>query len=381
MIQQNKVPKYVQKIISVFEVDIHEIDMQSFLMDIRDIEDKKEYAIDYISKLSKLDISEMEVRKQQLKSSFRAYKQTQQDIKEKEIRDDEKKLIESWRNSVPSDVVINDKIAVINDYIEMASKQIVNGVLILGAGGLGKTFLVINKLLSLKAKYIYHNNKLTKVELYKLLYEYRDNSIIVLDNCGFPDDEYIKILDSALEGVPYEKGKQRIVGYRSSAKQLADYPNQFIFNSSIIMLDNKLNYNDDRISALLTKVIFKEYSLTYKEMIKIMQEVVLKDYYKFKISLQDRQECLKLIIENTTPFTLNFSLRLLERMYEFYFYNKERAKILFLNELKIDEKMEFIYKMIELKVPISEQIERYKEQFGLSRASYFNKKTEVLNLI
>ena len=382
MLNELKVPKYIQKLVKIFECDVMEIDMVSFLQDLKDREDKKEYAIEFLYPYNKIkDLNNaLLIKENLLGNSLNKEKKLKEELKEKEVRELETKQIESWNSAAPSEIIVNDKINLINDYVDMCSTRLLNGFFLLGAGGIGKTFIVWNRLLKNNVKKVYCNNKLTKVELYRLLYDYREGHVIVLDNAfDAKNEEFIKILDSALEGLPKKEGtkdiKVRIVSYRSSASQLIDIPKEFIFESTIIILDNKVNIRDERISALLTKIPLKEYDLSYDEQILIMEKISEKPYWKFNITREKRKYAIELIKKNTNPFILNFSLRLLEQVYAFVFYDKDKAEKLLIDELKEDEELSFIYK--NLGKSTKEQGSLYIEEFGKGRSTFFMRKKEI----
>ena len=363
--------KLIEKAIKVFEVDIHDIDLKVLMANLVDRDD--DFLIDEIAGHSGIQAIDKSLKVQQLKGMTKY-------LKEKEIKE-EKELIESWKKEGVNPIELNEKTNLINSYVDMVAKKLIYGSFIYGLGGTGKTSIVMSKLLSLNINAVYLNCKITPLELYIFLYQNKDKDVIVMDNClDINNDTAVKIIDSALEVVPYGTDYKRIISYHSSAKQLKDYPAYFEMDSGIIIIDNRIKANDERVSALLTKIPVIEHKLTYKEIIAMLEEFIKKQFYKFDVSEDERKYALSIIKENTSPFTINLSLRILKEVYAFVKYNREKAVHLLKSSLKTEEEYEFIYQMIKEKISTEQQIEKWKEKYPekKSRATYFLYKKKLM---
>lgn len=130
-------------------------------------------------------------------------------------------------------------------------RQLITGVvengapralIIAGGGGVGKSYNVQDILDPFKEQgrnITYESGKVTPIQLYKLLWKYRnEDDIIVLDDTGaiFASEESVELLKAALD-----TKAERWISWRSEAGSLAaeNVDPKFLYNGTMIFLTNK----------------------------------------------------------------------------------------------------------------------------------------------
>lgn len=131
----------------------------------------------------------------------------------------------------------------------------VRSLIISGAAGIGKTYTMLKILETLssqegsKVRFKKVSGYMTTPELYRLLFEYRhDTDVIMLDDADnvFYDDDSLNLLKAALDTIP-----QRILSYRvknlnmtvdaedmSEDETESDVPNEFEFKGCMVFVTN-----------------------------------------------------------------------------------------------------------------------------------------------
>ena len=135
-------------------------------------------------------------------------------------------------------------------------------------GGLGKTRTITRTLEEEGVDYALQNSHCTPLSLFSLLFQYRDDAVIVFDDVDsmFSSMAHLGLLRSALWGSP------RIVTYGSS--QLPrDLPPRFETTARFIFAANVIPKKNDAFGAMLSRCDIYELSATNSEVIDLMRSV------------------------------------------------------------------------------------------------------------
>ena len=313
-------------------------------------------------------------------AEFKAHEEALRDKKELELRREEKKVYEQILKGEIKGADLNGRFSFIKENIKMVARGFLNGLVLLGEAGIGKTHLVLKTLQeeNLKDKTTYFSGKITPIMLYKFLYENSDK-IIILDDIYLTDD-----IIPLLQNATWEANGKRTLFYSSfvSVRFLEKWniPNCFEFTGRLIILTNisKIK-NDEAYKSLLTRVPFFEVNLSFEEKKAHLSSVAEATHND--LTLEERKAVLTELFKLITPATKNISLRLLLMSYKYYLFaerNLSRMSELIKEIVITDEEAEMILKQIQEEKHISECLEEWYTEFGKSRASYFRKKKELL---
>jgi len=166
----------------------------------------------------------------------------------------------------------------LRDLIQVVAQGYEHALIVVSKGGLGKTYVTLKELGRNGNDFVYYNTYTTPLELYEFLYANANDKLIVLDDVEgiLTDRKSISILKSALWGI---NGK-RIISYFSNTPMLKA-PQQFMFNSRIIMLFNQFPLNGrfkPIMEALKTRCLYYEINFGYFTKLKILFEIAKLPY-------------------------------------------------------------------------------------------------------
>ena len=141
--------------------------------------------------------------------------------------------------------------------------QGINGMIISGAAGIGKSQLVIDvfdaAVYQDPNRYSYKivkGNITSAFQLYQLLYENKESgNVLVLDDCDnvLHDITCLNLLKAALE----TGSNRRVITYRSRAIEQSAVPEEFEFEGSVVFISNQnfqkiIDKNDSKLSQHFT---------------------------------------------------------------------------------------------------------------------------------
>jgi hypothetical protein len=258
------------------------------------------------------------------------------------------------------------------DYIKfLISSNDAHSLLLHSKTGLGKTYTTIKTLKKLNVEYAYTNGVITTVALYKMLYE-NNNKVIIIDDVEtiFQDDRTVNLLKAAL----WDVDGIRQVTYKTSSKTLEGYPEQFEFTGKIIILANDIiGKNNLSFQALLSRCIKYEIQYSYNEIKEIAKDIV-----KNKTLTTDIKNKVVDVIDNSITPQHFFNFRLLDRLISFLKYDINKGENLFFNSIDKDEDLDMFLNIINNNKSVTEQINKYIEQTGKSRMTFFRKKKKLI---
>lgn len=203
---------------------------------------------------------------------------------------------------------INERFQFLEDYVDMAASRDRKSVVIVGEGGLGKSYTVFkqlkkNKLTDLQdmevgASVDESNSRKTFVVikgystakgLFRTLYENR-NRLVVFDDCDsiMKDDVAANILKAALDS--YDR---RIVSWNAESFGESDLPKSFEFTGSVIFISNMSMHRIPQ--ALISRAAPVDVSMTRPEIITRMREIVKQGEFMADDSMDIKVEALDFI--------------------------------------------------------------------------------------
>jgi hypothetical protein len=184
------------------------------------------------------------------------------------------KLLNGTDNDVQVD--INKRFEIMAKLVRIVSMKSIPGMIIVGTGGLGKTYTVmqtIHELGMLEGEhYIHiHGAKLTTTTFYTTLYENSDKLIIFDDSDSvLNSDDNINMLKSALDSGT----GPRTVTYLSPAISNMGMDTSFEFKGQIIFISNKAITDFDQ--PLISRSVAVDVSMTRDEVFERMLGIINK---------------------------------------------------------------------------------------------------------
>lgn len=169
---------------------------------------------------------------------------------------------------------INKRFEIMAKLVRIVSMKMVPGMIIVGTGGLGKTYTVMKTLEGLgmleHEDFIHiHGAKLTTTAFYTLLYEHRDKLIIFDDSDSVLDSgDNINMLKSALDS---GTGPRKVT-YLSPAITNLGMDSSFEFTGQIIFISNRRMVDFDQ--PLISRSLPVDVSMTRPEVFERMHAIV-----------------------------------------------------------------------------------------------------------
>lgn len=285
------------------------------------------------------------------------------DITEREEResfkslplDKSKKLAKLFRNA--------------DEWIKLTALKHNYGLILVGKGGMGKSYRVFQVLKGLGFEKDTHYELLsgysTPLEFYNYLYKNKDKLIVLDDLNGlFEDTKAISLLKSALWGTA---GK-RFISYQTTSEKLR-VPNKFVFEGSIIFICNEIP-NNKEIESLLTRCVVINFDFTRKQILEILHEIASQGYGSLS-----REECLEVfefIKDNTDLSTTNLNIRTLVKALKLREASPRKWRTLIIDLFNDDETIRQLLDIIRQYSTAKERIKAFQELTGKSRATYYN---------
>jgi len=250
-----------------------------------------------------------------------------------------------------------------------------DGMLIYGSGGLGKTFLTINEVKKrLKPEeWEYSNGYVTPLALYKFLYDHKDKKVVVLDDLEgiFNNPKSLTLLKGAL----WEADRQRLVQYKTTAKEISDYPEAFIIHSKIIILCNQIpKQKDITTAAFISRTISYELNFTYQEKISICEEMLAKNA---ALTKEQKERITKILKEQTSEATEDLNFRTLKKLSAFVTASNGNAEKLFAATTNEDLTVKSFLEAEAIGGSVDEQVSNFNKLTSKSRATFFRIKNKL----
>ena len=224
---------------------------------------------------------------------------------------------------------VNERFQFLEDYVDMVADRDMKSVIVVGEGGLGKSYTVMRRLskkglseLSVHAEgyevgatldqsksrttYVVVKGYSTPKGLFRTLYENR-NRLIVFDDCDsvLDNDTSANLLKAALDS--YDK---RIVTWNAESFGESELPKSFEFTGAIIFISNMAMHKVPQ--AVISRSAPADVSMTRAEVIERMRQIVRSPEFMDEVDLSLKLEAVDFIgrhIQN--PQIKTFNLRTL----------------------------------------------------------------------
>jgi hypothetical protein len=166
---------------------------------------------------------------------------------------------------------INQRFGFFNDLTTMVVTGITPSLIVLGEGGLGKSYSVTQTIKSNDLEdmdYVFFKGYSTARGLYNTLFD-NNGKLIIFDDCDsvLDDKVAVNILKSALDS--YEK---RTISWMSKLNKNDEYPQHFDFTGRIIFISNKAKEKIDE--AILTRSLTVDLTMTPDDKITRMNAIL-----------------------------------------------------------------------------------------------------------
>lgn len=195
---------------------------------------------------------------------------------------------------------INKRFGFLGDLAKMVIMGVSPSLLVLGEGGLGKSYSIKNALVDCgmeEHEYVFFKGYSTARGLYNSLYD-NNGKVIVFDDCDsvLEDKVAINILKSALDS--YD---EREITWLSKMNKSEEYPNKFKFNGRIIFISNKKKSSLDQ--AVLSRSLVVDLSMSADDKIERMRHILVAILPEYSIGV--KQQALDFLEEVKNKAELN----------------------------------------------------------------------------
>jgi len=238
-----------------------------------------------------------------------------------EITDESGHTVAGDVQTVEKEFPINERFAIMEDYVDMVAHRRLASTLVTGEGGLGKTHTVMKSLrasglqdiskMEIGAKfggakgYIVVKGYSTPKGLYRTLYENR-NQIIIFDDCDnvLKDPTAVNILKAALDS--YD---ERVVTWNAEGwGGDEDLPKRFNFEGGVIFISNMPKSKIPQ--AIRSRAMCADVGMTRDEIVERMRAIVISPEFMPEFEMSHKLEALEFVAENAyNPMVQELNLR------------------------------------------------------------------------
>lgn len=279
----------------------------------------------------------------------------------------------------------------VKNAVRMVARGRYFGLVVVGPGGLGKSYSVEQGLREGGYPFVVVNGHMTALALYQRLYKHRDRGapLLVLEDIEhiFSSPPVLGLLRAATWGPRVEAGwRVRHVCWDSTSARLEELglPRQFEFNSGLIMVGNTIPKNGV-FEAFLSRVAYLEVTATAEEVFTLMRSIV-RGGWKFcepeskRVVELGEDACLEVVtFFEQTQVT---DLRIFERaLIAFVTHGRESPAWRRLIEAELQSRKRWqrqeaiVGEILNRKgLTTAEQLKLYEERTGKSRATFFRVK-------
>jgi hypothetical protein len=270
----------------------------------------------------------------------------------------------------------------IRSMVQGVVTQYHTGVFLWGEGGTSKSFTVISHLQKLRAKYVYHNSRLTARGLVEALEAAPDDIHLIEDaETLFEDKKAPGVMRSALWSQSQKRPIERPVTWTALKTRIT-----FVFTGGLIVISNA-NFAETipEIRALKTRINVVHTNISNEEIFAKMKQICL-DGYIFGDDALVPSECWEVaqfIISETSQMERPLDLRLLINGFRDYMQDKTGNSLLHWQDLlrgRMQEKVviavkrrserkmgeaELAAKIYAKKIPYPQKIAEWERRSGL----------------
>jgi hypothetical protein len=281
---------------------------------------------------------------------------------------------------------LRGKLTHVRDAVRGVAKDFHTGLLLWGEGGTGKSYTVLEELQKLKAKYVYHNARITGRGLVDALERAPTDVHLIEDAETLMDDKKAwGVLRSALWSQSKEKPPEREITWTAFKTTI-----RFTFTGGIIVISNS-NLSDSKpeIRALKGRVRNLGLDISNNE-IQAMMKTICREGYRYGEDYLTPDECWEVgqfIIDKLGALHRSLDLRLLVNGFRDYLQWKtghavnhwhvllegrmqERVVYRGRAEQKAEESRVAL-EIHKMNTPSVKKVKLWKERTGLGQAAYY----------
>lgn len=365
----DKIAKWVKEIL---KDDYDKFDLESEVDPKLSVEENKSILLEKFNEMGySTEITRQQVKNEEQLQEREVIKEIQE-VEEQAEKEFQKSLSQIKENK---NSIVDKAFETLTEFTRMVINGYVNGLIVEGETGIGKSHHILKELKPIKKKFAYCGGYTTPLELYHFLYNNRDKIIFFDDTKNiFNTTIGLELLKSCM----FSATGTRIVRYSTTSNKLK-VPNQFIFTGGLIVSVNELdNKGSEDIKAILDRVLYHELRFNYYERLQILAELVKLPYKDLKA--QERDYIFDFIKQNTSIATTNINFRLLFKLYGMYLYDKDKFEFLAKQVISRDIEKELVIQVLKDSNSVKEAQVKWCEETGKSRATFWRIKKKVVSM-
>jgi len=267
----------------------------------------------------------------------------------------------------------------LKELIKIVVKQDLNGMIIYGEAGLGKTYVCLKTLgelgLRVGEDFGYVSGHITPIELHNHLYRFRNKISVIDDVEGILNDpKVLSILKSAL----WSSFDKRYVSWNSQTHFL-NAPKEFEFRGKVFLLMNRIPPRNEVLNSLLSRVLTYNLKFDHRTRLEVMYEISK----LFNLDL----EVVDYLRSRYTPAFENFNFRTLLQLNAVRRYYDQNPPSNGVDWKTITDELiaqntnpitNEVWRLINSDKPVAEQVREFENITGYSRRTFFRLKTRLL---
>jgi hypothetical protein len=256
----------------------------------------------------------------------------------------------------------------VKEFVRMVVGGHSDALVLLSDGGLGKSYTVLQTLKEEGLKegedFVLITTFATPLELYNMLFNYREGKILVLDDLEgiLTDRKSVSILKSAL----WSANNKRTIHYHSTTSKMTA-PSEFQFESRVILCMNDL-VDNKIVNSLISRCMFFRFNPSYQQRLEIIGAIAEKEGIA--------KEIVEFIKMNSGPVTKNLNFRTLIHLWNAYRYDMNNGnsgswKILGKALLGSDGTLSLVWELSKSNKKVEEQAKEFTTKVNRSRRTFF----------
>ena len=291
------------------------------------------------------------------------------------IKSYERKVISDWKLLKPQPMTDIAEFEIAKHLLLVTIRGHSISTIITGDGGIGKTYLTVSLIKSeLKSEeWEYKNGFTSPLAFYKYLFHNANKKLLILDDIEglFGNEVGISLLKSAL----WDVDGKRLIQYDTTSEKANDVPSIFELKARLIVLCNKIpNIFEKNMTALLSRTVHYELLFSRQQILAIIKHIL---YSKSEVSKAQKDRVWEIINKETTEATNSMNIRTMEKLIAFVRYNPEKALDLFRHTTTENDDEALILKFMNANLSTEKQAERFFNETGKSRRTFFRIKKRL----
>jgi hypothetical protein len=293
---------------------------------------------------------------------------------------------------------LEKKLHLVRDLVTAVCRGYKTGLFLYGPGGMGKSYTILQHLVTLGVTYLLFNSRMTAKGLFLTLSRAPDAIHVMEDMERLTKDPDAQgVLRSALWAQP---GHERLVTWTT-----AEGPQRFPFRGGLILISNRPLADLPELRALATRIEVHRMEVTDAELAALMREVAGKGYRPDANVCIAPEECLKVtefLLKECRAAGCPLDLRLQQKAFGSYqqfaadhsvthwedlvaasvreatchFRHEQNTTS---PEARKAQRRKVVREIIGKEASVNEQLKLYMERTRQSRADFFRRKQEVLS--